>query len=178
MIKVMPILKSKLELYLQQIFRMLLESKTEEAIAKELGVSTRTVQRYKLILDQRYGDIWKQKTNDTLFLECNLFKNRMLKLYKSLEDVVTSDKTTGVEKAKCAEVAANIAIDVLKLESEGIKAVKELLSKIVAAATIENKNNAPLNNLSKYDDAHGSDNNSRHRHNQPDEEQEDDNRKF
>ena len=121
----MAVLKSKLELYLQQIFRMLLESKTEEAIAKELGVSTRTIQRYKVILDQRYDSIWREKTNDTLFLECNLFKNRMLKLYKALEDQVTSDKTSSVEKAKCAEIAANIAIDVLKMESEGIKAVKE-----------------------------------------------------
>ena len=32
----------------------------------------------------------------------------------------------GHEKAKCAEVAANIAVDVLKLESEGIKAIKEI----------------------------------------------------
>jgi Glu-tRNA(Gln) amidotransferase subunit E-like FAD-binding protein len=108
---------------------MLLESKTEEAIAKELGVSTRTIQRYKVILDQRYGSIWKQKTNDTLFLECNLFKNRMLKLYKALEDKVTSDKTTAAEKSKCAEIAANIAIDVLKMESEGIKAIIEILAK-------------------------------------------------
>jgi hypothetical protein len=134
----MAILKSKLELYLQQIFRMFLESKTEETIAKELGVSTRTVQRYKIILDQRYGEIWKQKTNDTLFLECNLFKNRMLKLYRALEEVVTSDKTSGTEKSKAAEVAANIAIDVLKMESEGIRAVKELAAK---------KNNTLLNNL-------------------------------
>ena len=36
----MPILKSKLELYLQQIFRMLLESKNLGDIAKEFGVST------------------------------------------------------------------------------------------------------------------------------------------
>ena len=128
----MPILKSKLELYLQQIVRMLLVSKTEESIAKELGVSTRTVQRYKIILDQRYSEIWKQKTHDTLFLECNLFKNRMLKLYKALEDKVTSDKTTAVEKSRCAEVAANIAIDVLKMESEVIRAVKELGSRAVA----------------------------------------------
>jgi hypothetical protein len=134
----MAILKSKLELYLQQIFRMFLESKTEETIAKELGVSTRTIQRYKIILDQRYGAIWKQKTDDTLFLECNLFKNRMLKLYTALEDQVKSDKTSGTEKAKCAEVAANIAIDVLKMESEGIRAVKELAAK---------KNNTLLNNL-------------------------------
>jgi hypothetical protein len=41
-----------------------------------------------------------------------------------------SDKTSGTEKAKCAEIAANIAIDVLKMESEGIKAVKELAVKM------------------------------------------------
>ena len=57
----MAILKSKLELYLQQIFRLLLESKTEEEIAKELGVSTRTVQRYKMILDR---DMDNMETKD------------------------------------------------------------------------------------------------------------------
>ena len=164
----MAVLKSKLELYLQQIFRMLLESKTEETIAKELGVSTRTVQRYKIILDQRYGEIWKQKTNDTLFLECNLFKNRMLKLYKGLENHVLSDKTSGVEKARCAEIAASIALDVLKMESEGIRAVRELgLSSAVVV-----KNNA-LNNLrndNDKDDDLSSSNNYQG--------QEDDNRKF
>ena len=141
----MAILKSKLELYLQQIFKMLLESKTEEAIAKELGVSTRTVQRYKIILDQRYGAIWKQKTNDTLFLECNLFKNRMLKLYKALENQVISDITSGVEKAKCAEIAVNIAIDVLKMESEGIKAVKELVA--ISAANKNTLSNLKSSNI-------------------------------
>ena len=151
----MAVLKSKLELYLQQIFRMFLESKTEETIAKELGVSTRTIQRYKVILDQRYGSVWKQKTNDTLFLECNLFKNRMLKLYKSLEDQVTSDKTTALEKCKCAEIAANIAINVLKMESEGIKAVKEL----VAAK----KDNA-LNNSSRNDNNDIMNNDNHHHH--------------
>ncbi|HSF51074.1 MAG TPA: HTH domain-containing protein [Nitrososphaeraceae archaeon] len=145
----MAILKPKLELYLQQIFRMLLESKTEETIAKELGVSTRSIQRYKVILDKRYGSIWKQKTNDTLFLECNLFKNRMLKLYKALEDEVTSDKTTAAEKAKCAEVAANITIDVLKMESEGIKAVKELVAKNTQGKNILDN----LNNQSKNDES-------------------------
>jgi hypothetical protein len=166
----MAVLKSKLELYLQQIFRMLLESKTEEAIAKELGVSTRTIQRYKAILDQRYGEIWKQKTNGTLFLECNLFKNRMLKLYKALETKVLDDKTSGVETAKCAEVAANIAIDVLKLESEGIRAVKEGLVELAA-----NKNtHPPLSNLRNDNDDAGP-SSSRYYQEQ---EEEDVNRKF
>jgi hypothetical protein len=75
---------------------------------------------------KRYGKIQRQKTDNTLFLEAQLFKNRMLTLYKALEDKVTSDKTSGTDKAKCAEIAANIAIDVLKMESAGIKSVREL----------------------------------------------------
>ena len=51
----------------------------------------------------------------------------MLTLYKVLESQVISDKTSGIDKAKCAEVAANIAIDVLKMESEGIIVVKDAL---------------------------------------------------
>ena len=116
-------------MYLQQIFRMLLESKTEESIAKELGVSTRTIQRYKVVLDRRYAEIWKQKTNDTLFLECHLFKNRMLRLYKILEQKAQDPKISGMEAAKCCEVAANIAIDIVKMESESIRAVTEIISR-------------------------------------------------
>ena len=78
----------------------------------------------------------RQKTDNTLFLEAQLFKNRMLTLYKALENSVLSDKTSGTEKAKCAELAANIAIDVLKMESEGIKAVKELAGKNVQGKNI------------------------------------------
>jgi hypothetical protein len=46
-----------------------------------------------------------------------LLKNRLLVMYKALETKVTSYKTSGTEKAKYAEVAADIVIDVLKMES-------------------------------------------------------------
>ena len=123
------ITRQQYELQLQHIFRLLLEAKTEEEIAKDLQISVRTVQRYKQRLDKRYGEAQRQKTDDTLFTECSLFKNRMLKLYKALEIKALSDKTSGVETAKCCEVAANIAIDVLKMESEGIRSVMEIISK-------------------------------------------------
>src|SRR5215208_7235497 len=42
-----------------------------------------------------------------------------------LEKKAQDPKINGNECAKCCEVAANIAIDVLKMESEGIKAVKQ-----------------------------------------------------
>jgi hypothetical protein len=95
-------------------------------------------------IDKRYGEIQRQKNDDTLFLECHLFKNRMLKLYKALETKALDSKTSGVEIAKCCEVAANIAVDVLKMESEGIKAVRELGLAEKAAAVTANKN--ALNN--------------------------------
>jgi hypothetical protein len=63
-----------------------------------------------------------------------------LTLYKALKNQVVSDKTSGNEKAKCAEVAANIAIVVLKLESEGIKIVKELVAKNVQEKNILDNN--------------------------------------
>ncbi len=121
------------EAQLQRIFKLLLENKSQEEIARELNISTRTVARYFQRIEKRYGQIQRQRTNNTLFLECQLFKNRMLNLYNSLEDQVISidNKTSGTDKAKCAEIAANIAIDVLKMESEGIKAVKDLAAKNV-----------------------------------------------
>src|SRR5687768_3266793 len=119
--------KQAKEAQLQQIFNMLLESMTQEEIANQLRINLRTVQRYTLEIDKRYGAAQAQKTDNTLFMECQLFKNRMLNLYRGLERTVLSTSASGTEKAKCAEVAANIAIDVLKMESEGIKAVKELI---------------------------------------------------
>ena len=96
----------------------------------------------------------------------------MLSLYKALETKVLSDKTSGVEKARCAEIAASIALDVLKLKSEGIRAVKEGL--VLTA----NKNNTNFHNLrNEYNNDHGSEINS-HNQQQQHQEQEDDNRKF
>ena len=133
--------RQQYEAQLQHIFGLLLENKTQEEIARELHISTRTIARYSQRIDKRYGEIQRQKNNDTLFLEYHLFKNRMLKLYKALETHVLSDKTSGTEKARCAEIAASIALDVLKMKSEVIRAVKELGSRVVAT-----KKNG-LNNL-------------------------------
>src|SRR5215217_487539 len=121
--------KQQYEAKLQQVFRLLLENKSQEEIARELHISTRTVARYSQRIENRYGEMQRQKTYDIIFLESQLFKNRLLILYKALETQVVSEKTSGTEKAKCAEVAANIAIDVIKVESEGIRAVMEIISK-------------------------------------------------
>ena len=90
----------------------------------------------------------------------------MLNLYKALENQVTSADKNSIDIAKCAEVAANIAIDVLKIESEGIKAVKELEQKRVQGKNIldnfyhrnhqstkENGYDNDRSNIKEYDDS-------------------------
>ena len=138
------ITKQQYEAQLQHIFRLLLDGKTDEEIAKDLNISVRSVQRYRRRLERRYGAFQAAKTDSTLFLECSLFKNRLLKMYRILEQKALDPKTNGTETAKCCEVAASIAIDVLRLESEAMKAVKNGLVSIASAATA-NKN-ANLNN--------------------------------
>ena len=140
--------KQQFEAQLQQIFRLLFENKTQEQIAHELNISTRTVARYCQRIDKRYGEIQRQKTDNTLFLECYLFKNRMLNLYKALETKMLDSNTSGVEIARCAEIAADIAHNVLKLESEGIRAIKELglAEKVAVVAKKDNNNPTHINN--------------------------------
>lgn len=112
-----------MDIQTQHIYRMLLECKTEEQIARELNISTRTVRRYVARINKQYGQLQKQKTEDNLYTECKFFKDRMLKLYSRLETIVNDDKRSGTEISKCAETASNILVNVLRVEGEGIKAV-------------------------------------------------------
>jgi len=126
--------KQQYEAQLQQIFRLLLENKSQEEIVRDLNISTRSVARYYQRIEKRYGYMQRLKTNNTIFLEAQLFKNRMLHLYQILERQAEDPKVNGNEWAKCCEVAANVAEEVLKMESEGIKAVKQGRGLMAAAA--------------------------------------------
>ena len=143
----MAIEKQLYERQLELIFRMLLENKTNEQIASELKISVRSVQNYRRRLEVRYGNFQMQKTNDTLCFEVQLYKNRMLTLYKALENVVTSTSASGSEKAKAAEVAADLILSVLKLEAEGIKAIQVIISN-----NNTNRGQRCLNNLQSKND--------------------------
>ena len=98
-VQIKMISKQQYEAQLQQIFLLLLENKSQEEIARELHISTRTVAIYSQRI-KRYGEMQRQKTDNTLFLEAQLFKNIMLTLYTALETQVISQNTSGVEKSQ------------------------------------------------------------------------------
>jgi hypothetical protein len=129
--------KQKMEYELTEIYRRLCNGETDFQIMATLHLQERNYYKYKKKLEARLMEYQLKKTDDTIFTECQFFKSRMLTLYKALENQVTSDKTSGTDKAKCAEVASEIAIDLLKLESENVKAIHEIISK----TTYKNTNN-------------------------------------
>lgn len=132
---------------------MLLENKTQDEIARELNIGVRTVRRYTQRIEQRYGQIQRQKTDKKLFLEAPLLKNRMFILYKILEKKAQDPKINGNECAKCCEVAANIVIDVLKMESEGIhKVVKDTL--IAEKETTKRRSSSAITSSNNNDIIH------------------------
>lgn len=49
------------------------------------------------------------------------------------------ENLSGMERAKCAEIAANIAIDILKMESEMIYTVRNLAAKNIQGKDILDK---------------------------------------
>ena len=136
----------------------MLENNSREEIARELNISTRSVARYYQRIENRYGEMQRLKTDNTIFLEAQFFKNRMLHLYKILEKKAEDPKVNGNECAKCCEVAANIAIDVLKMESEGIhKVVKDALIEEKEAtrrplSAIRSSSNNNDSNMMYYDE--------------------------
>jgi hypothetical protein len=157
-VQIKMISKQQYEAQLQQIFRLLLENNSQEEIARELNISTRSVARYYQRIENRYGEMQRQKTYDTIFLESQLFKNRMLQLYNILEKKAQDPKINGNECAKCCEVAADVAIEVLKMESEGIHKIvkdaliteKEATRRTLSLSTIRSSSNSDSNMM--YDE--------------------------
>jgi hypothetical protein len=140
-----------MEYELAEIYKRLCNGETDLQIMTKLCLHERNYYNYKKRLQIQLMEYQRKNTNNTIFIESNFFKNRMLNLYKALEDQITSDETSGTDKAKCAEIAASIALDVLKMESQGIRFVTEIISK----NNNNNKTQRGLENLgsqSKNDD--------------------------
>ena len=93
--------KQKMEYELSEIYRRLCNGETDLQIMTTLCLQERNYYKYKKKLEARIMEYQRNKTVDTIFMESRLFKNRMLTLYKALENQVTSsaDKTSGTDKA-------------------------------------------------------------------------------
>ena len=102
--------KQKIEYELAEIYKRLCDGESDFQIMTTLCLQERNYYKYKKRLEERLMEYQRKKTDNTIFMESQLFKNRMLTLYKELENSVLSDKTSGTDKAKCATVASEYSL--------------------------------------------------------------------
>jgi hypothetical protein len=69
-----------------------------------------------------------------LITEKDLLKDRLVRLFRLLEIKAGDEKTKAEAAAACAIVAQDIAIKILKLESEGLKAAQTGVIPLVKSA--------------------------------------------
>lgn len=88
----------------------------------EVGVSRPTFYRYKTKIHKMFGDMAQRKTEDTIEFEAEVLKDRLLRIYRSLEKGIEDKDVDLSDKATAAAVANDIATNIFRLEVEGLRA--------------------------------------------------------
>jgi Putative ATPase subunit of terminase (gpP-like) len=95
---------------------------TDKEIMEDLGLKERTFYYYKEKLYQKSAQIQANKTEQILVFEAQILKDRLTHMYRQLQQRVRSENTKARDLAEITTTAYNIAINIFKLESEGLRA--------------------------------------------------------
>ena len=124
-IYIMKLRRTRIQLQneLVEIESRICKGKTDSEIMDELHLKERTYYYYKSKLYEQSAELQRKKTEETLAFETQLLKDRLTRLYRHVEQRLTSENTKCREAADLSEVAGNIAINIFKLENEGRRAL-------------------------------------------------------
>ena len=92
------------------------------------------------------AEIHKNRTDDAIWLEVQTLKDRMSQLYSVLAERIKDPYTKTNELPSLAATAESIAINILKLESASITAIKQ------SNMLLENHIKTQLPSKSKYEE--------------------------
>jgi hypothetical protein len=113
--------RQQIENELVEIQHRICQGHTDKEIMEELNIKERTFYYYKHKLYQMSAAIQAKKREEVMAFEMQILKDRFTRLYRHLELKAASPNTKAGEVAKIAEIAQDIAINILKLEGEGLR---------------------------------------------------------
>jgi hypothetical protein len=129
---------------MQEMYHRLVKGERDKDIMRTLLLSERNYYKYKKKLTIRLEERQKERMESTIWLEVQILKDRMSKLYSVLAERVKDPYTKTSELPNLAATAESIAINILKLESASITAIKQ------SNMILENHINTQLPSRSKY----------------------------
>jgi ACT domain-containing protein len=110
---------------MQELYRRLVKGERDKDIMHTLLLSERNYYKYKKKLSKKLEERQKERIESTIWLEVQTLKDRMSQLYSVLAERIKDPYTKTSELPNLAATAESIAINILKLESASITAIKQ-----------------------------------------------------
>jgi hypothetical protein len=129
---------------MQEMYHRLVKGERDKDIMRTLLLSERNYYKYKKKLSKKLEERQKERMDSEIWLEVQTLKDRMSQLYSVLAQRVKDPYTKTSELPNLAATAESIAINILKLESASVTAIKQ--SNIL----LENHIKTQLPSKSKY----------------------------
>jgi hypothetical protein len=97
----------------------------DREIMRALLLSDRNHYKYKQKLSKKIEKYQFEKCDSTIWLEVQTVKDRMSRLYSTVSERVCDPRTKTSDVSSLASIAQSIAINILKLASASITAIKQ-----------------------------------------------------
>jgi ACT domain-containing protein len=109
---------------MQEMYHRLVKGEKDKDIMRTLLLSERNYYKYKKKLSKKLEERQKERMESTIWLEVQTLKDRMSQLYSVLAERVKDPYTKTNDLPNLVSTAESIAINILKLESASITAIK------------------------------------------------------
>ena len=103
----------------------LVKGEKDKDIMRAVLLSERNYYKYKKKISVHLEEIQKERTDSAIWLEVQTLKDRMSHIYSVLAERIKDPYTKTSDLSQLASTAESIAINILKLESSSISAIKQ-----------------------------------------------------
>jgi ACT domain-containing protein len=110
---------------MNEIQYRLVKGEKDKDIMRAVLLSERNYYKYKKKIALHLEELQKERTDSAIWLEVQTLKDRMSQLYSVLAQRVKDPYTKTSELPNLAATAESIAINILKLESASVTAIKQ-----------------------------------------------------
>ena len=117
--------RSRIQWRMHEIQHRLIKGEKDKDIMRIVLLSERNYYKYKKKISLHLEEIQKERIDSAIQLEVQILKDRMSQLYSVLSERVRDPYTKTSELPNLAATAESIAINILKLESASITAIKQ-----------------------------------------------------
>jgi hypothetical protein len=129
---------------LTEIRRMAARGKPHNEIMSQLGLPPRTYFRYLQQVFENDRQFLLQQDKDMLMVELSIFRDGLLGAYRRLTAIASSESMPARDRIAAEESAAEVALAIVKVATEGPAIMRNYNSLITA---IENKAPSPTASL-------------------------------